>query len=487
MSNSRSSSPASGPSGGVVAVPSGASRPAAYHDYQPLGAGLVPLPGNAPMLILPHQNRSSFHVNNWPSGLHVDASPLGSLSQRTSVDDISHFPSLSSDTEGLSQGGSFSGPSSLLSGPQGPTHLSHPSLLGILPYPDTRSGMSFMTSSSDTNINRDSVSGPTSASLPPTSNHQLHHPQSHEMDADHIGGEPQTHLFTPRSSWFYPGTSLPTPLTSTSSLATANRPASSPPDASFHPLGMAMSTSSSVQTHPSNHFGGLPHPHTPFSSYPLCYPVDFRPSGNGSLSVTSNRSDGTDDRDDPNSDSGPFNSSRDGFEELEEDNSLDTLEFSEDDLLTPTSAPTSARPKSKRARAAAARASLARGHYSSNSSTPSLPNSGRAVKEDLLGIPTVSSFPDRHKGTGRKKIEIKPINYKLKRQITFSKRKTGLLKKVRELTTLTQTEALVILVSETGNPHSYATERFRKMIRESDTKTLNSFLDSEEKKSKGGK
>lgn len=91
---------------------------------------------------------------------------------------------------------------------------------------------------------------------------------------------------------------------------------------------------------------------------------------------------------------------------------------------------------------------------------------------------------DRQKGTGRRKIEIKKIEYKLKRQITFSKRKTGLLKKVRELTTLTNTQALVILVSETGNPHTFATEDFVKMIRDHDFAKLNQYLDSEDTKRK---
>lgn len=90
----------------------------------------------------------------------------------------------------------------------------------------------------------------------------------------------------------------------------------------------------------------------------------------------------------------------------------------------------------------------------------------------------------QHRGTGRKRIEIKPIPIKLKRQITFSKRKTGLLKKVRELTTLTQTEALVILVSETGNPHSFATKSFQEMIRGNNIRKLVEFLDTEEKRSK---
>lgn len=92
------------------------------------------------------------------------------------------------------------------------------------------------------------------------------------------------------------------------------------------------------------------------------------------------------------------------------------------------------------------------------------------------------SVYDRHRGTGRKKIEIKPITTKLKRQITFSKRKTGLLKKVRELTTLTQTEALVILVSETGNTHTFATPKFVEMIRGGDLSQMNQFLDNEDSK-----
>jgi hypothetical protein len=92
-----------------------------------------------------------------------------------------------------------------------------------------------------------------------------------------------------------------------------------------------------------------------------------------------------------------------------------------------------------------------------------------------------------HRGTGRKKIDIQLIPTKLKRQITFSKRKTGLLKKVRELTTLTGTEAFVVLVSETGNPHSFATKKFQELIRSNNMKELNSYLDAEEKrKSKSG-
>ncbi|XP_049848699.1 uncharacterized protein LOC126316448 [Schistocerca gregaria] len=70
----------------------------------------------------------------------------------------------------------------------------------------------------------------------------------------------------------------------------------------------------------------------------------------------------------------------------------------------------------------------------------------------------------RHWGTGRKKIEIKYIDKKLKRQITFSKRKSGMMKKIRELATLTGTQALLVLVSETGHFYSYATSKLRSLV-----------------------
>jgi hypothetical protein len=67
-------------------------------------------------------------------------------------------------------------------------------------------------------------------------------------------------------------------------------------------------------------------------------------------------------------------------------------------------------------------------------------------------------------GSGRKRIDIEFIPTKLKRQVTFSKRKQGLMKKLWELTTLTGTEAVLVLVAETGSVYSMATKQFEPLV-----------------------
>ena len=192
-------------------------------------------------------------------------------------------------------------------------------------------------------------------------------------------------------------------------------------------------------------------------------------------------------------------------EYMDEDEDDENEEDEEEELmLHPQQPSTQAHPSQPQGKGKAASTRGARRSATPSvaaSATPTTPmRASQGGRGATAGMPTTallpssgayasagSTAPERHKGSGRKKIDIKPIPYKLKRQITFSKRKTGLLKKVKELTTLTQTDALVILVSETGNPHSYATKRFQDMIRNADVKTLNSFLDLEEKRAKSGK
>jgi len=82
----------------------------------------------------------------------------------------------------------------------------------------------------------------------------------------------------------------------------------------------------------------------------------------------------------------------------------------------------------------------------------------------------------RHWGTGRKKIQIEFIQNKLKRQITFSKRKTGMLKKIQELTTLTGTQALLVLVSETGHVYNYATPKLLSLVADDDNNPIKKAL-----------
>lgn len=67
-------------------------------------------------------------------------------------------------------------------------------------------------------------------------------------------------------------------------------------------------------------------------------------------------------------------------------------------------------------------------------------------------------------GTGRRRIDIKFIENKSRRQVTFSRRKRGLMKKAYELTTLTGTQALVLIASETGHVYTFATPKLQPVV-----------------------
>ncbi|SCV73148.1 BQ2448_7073 [Microbotryum intermedium] len=66
--------------------------------------------------------------------------------------------------------------------------------------------------------------------------------------------------------------------------------------------------------------------------------------------------------------------------------------------------------------------------------------------------------------TGRRKIDIEYIDDKAKRHVSFTKRKQGLMKKAFELSTLTGTNCLVLVVSESGLVYHYATPGFEGMV-----------------------
>lgn len=57
---------------------------------------------------------------------------------------------------------------------------------------------------------------------------------------------------------------------------------------------------------------------------------------------------------------------------------------------------------------------------------------------------------------GRGKITIQRIDNSTARQVTFSKRRSGLLKKARELSVLCDAEVGVIIFSSTGRLYDYA-------------------------------
>eukprot|EP01080_Neovahlkampfia_damariscottae_P006705 gene6705-10870_t len=77
----------------------------------------------------------------------------------------------------------------------------------------------------------------------------------------------------------------------------------------------------------------------------------------------------------------------------------------------------------------------------------------------------------KHKG-GRRKIEIEYITEKSRRHITFSKRKGGLMKKAYELSTLTGTEMIVLIASETGHVYTFATPKLQPLVTNPEGKAL---------------
>ncbi|KAL7585545.1 hypothetical protein Lser_V15G42584 [Lactuca serriola] len=70
----------------------------------------------------------------------------------------------------------------------------------------------------------------------------------------------------------------------------------------------------------------------------------------------------------------------------------------------------------------------------------------------------------RRKTMGRGRIEIKKIENVSSRQVTFSKRRAGLLKKAKELAILCDAEVGVIIFSSTGKLYEFASSRLQNII-----------------------
>jgi hypothetical protein len=111
-------------------------------------------------------------------------------------------------------------------------------------------------------------------------------------------------------------------------------------------------------------------------------------------------------------------------------------------------------------------------------------------KAAAAGAKPISKIKKKTGGTGRRRIDIKFIENKSRRQVTFSRRKRGLMKKVHitlrhiqlvrsatfsrgsprlrlqayELTTLTGTQALVLIASETGHVYTFATPKLQPVV-----------------------
>jgi len=94
---------------------------------------------------------------------------------------------------------------------------------------------------------------------------------------------------------------------------------------------------------------------------------------------------------------------------------------------------------------------------------------GHSMDDGVLsgqnGSPNKKTPPPNGKKTkGRVKIKMEFIDNKLRRYTTFSKRKTGIMKKAYELSTLTGTQVMLLVASETGHVYTFATRKLQPMI-----------------------
>nr|CDI52162.1 MADS-box homolog Umc1 [Melanopsichium pennsylvanicum 4] len=79
---------------------------------------------------------------------------------------------------------------------------------------------------------------------------------------------------------------------------------------------------------------------------------------------------------------------------------------------------------------------------------------------------------ERDQKTGRRKIKIEFIDDDARRHITFSKRKAGIMKKAYELATLTGTQVLLLVVSQTGLVYTFTTPKLQALVTQAEGRNL---------------
>lgn len=77
-----------------------------------------------------------------------------------------------------------------------------------------------------------------------------------------------------------------------------------------------------------------------------------------------------------------------------------------------------------------------------------------------MDFPNQEFEESSHRKSGRGKIEIKRIENTTNRQVTFCKRRNGLLKKAYELSVLCDAEVALIVFSTRGRLYEYANNRY---------------------------
>ncbi|KAG1654564.1 Serum response factor [Nymphon striatum] len=100
-----------------------------------------------------------------------------------------------------------------------------------------------------------------------------------------------------------------------------------------------------------------------------------------------------------------------------------------------------------------------------------LPSEGGSSDDSTSATPSkkvngkqMPALSNGKKTKGRVKIKMEFIDNKLRRYTTFSKRKTGIMKKAYELSTLTGTQVMLLVASETGHVYTFATRKLQPMI-----------------------
>ncbi|KAL8701927.1 MAG: hypothetical protein Q9201_004657 [Fulgogasparrea decipioides] len=97
----------------------------------------------------------------------------------------------------------------------------------------------------------------------------------------------------------------------------------------------------------------------------------------------------------------------------------------------------------------------------------------RGVKRPRVSTAADDDDDDEEKGgRERRKIDIKFIQDKSRRHITFSKRKAGIMKKAYELSVLTGTQVLLLVVSETGLVYTFTTPKLQPLVTKAEGKNL---------------
>lgn len=99
-------------------------------------------------------------------------------------------------------------------------------------------------------------------------------------------------------------------------------------------------------------------------------------------------------------------------------------------------------------------------------------DNGRGIKRGRPSTADDDDDDDDKPGRERRKIEIKFITDKSRRHITFSKRKAGIMKKAYELSVLTGTQVLLLVVSETGLVYTFTTPKLQPLVTKAEGKNL---------------